>query len=74
MYSTQKIGDALTNFESGVSPWSQPSEWLKANTSHIRSTVHILEALTSDYNLETVIFKQPMIYEVCEQTFMVSNG
>jgi hypothetical protein len=40
---------ALTIFETGISPWMHPSEWLEANTKHIRSIFNGIVDLTESY-------------------------
>ena len=73
----QRVGRALTNFESEVSLWLRPSEWLESNTTNIHSIVEDIDidVLPRTY-FETVIFQPPgtVIYEVCEYIFRVSDA
>ena len=71
-----RVGHALTNFKSRVSPWPKPSEWLQSNTTHIRSSIQDIPVgvLARNHHFDTVMLQQqPMIYEVCQYTFRVSN-
>ena len=53
---------ALSTFETEISPWMNPSEWLDANTKNILAIFNGIVDLTAN---ETVIFPATMIYQVC---------
>ena len=53
---------ALTTFESGISPWMHPSEWLNANVEHIRAIFDGIVDLTGN---KPITFPATMIFQVC---------
>ena len=53
---------ALTTFESGISQWIHPSEWLNANVKHIREIFDGIVDLTGN---KTMTFPATMIFQVC---------
>ena len=53
---------ALTTFESGISQWIHPSEWLNANVKHIRAIFDGIVDLTGN---KTITFPATMIFQVC---------
>jgi hypothetical protein len=64
---------ALTTFETEVSPWMHPSEWLDANTKHIRSIFNGIVDLTENADIKAVRFPTTMIFPVCYLTFRLSK-
>jgi len=51
---------ALTTFESGMSPWIHPSEWLNANVKYIRAIFDGIVDLTGN---KTITFPATMIFQ-----------
>ena len=68
----ESVYSALTTFETGISPWTHPLEWLDVNTSHIRS---IFDGIVSTANadIEPITFPGIMIFQVCWLTFRLSQ-
>ena len=68
----ESVYSALTTFETGICPWTHPSEWLDVNTSHIRS---IFDGIVSTANadIEPITFPATMIFQVCWLTFRLSQ-
>jgi hypothetical protein len=56
------VYSALTTFQSGISPWFHPSEWLNANVKDIRAIFDGIVDLTGD---KTITFPATMIFQVC---------
>ena len=52
---------ALTTFEIGISPWMHPSEWLDANTEHIRA---IFDGIVDCTENKTITFPATIIFQV----------
>lgn len=59
------LHSTLTTFEAGVSPWMHPSEWLDANTKHIRSLFDGIVDFTENADFKTITFPATMISQVC---------
>ena len=55
----------LTTFETEISPWMYPSEWLDASTKHIRSIFDGIVDFTEHADIKTVTFPATMIFQVC---------
>jgi hypothetical protein len=64
---------ALTTFETGISPWMHPSEWLDANTKHIHSIFNGIVDLTENADIKAVRFPATIIFQVCYPTFRLSK-
>ena len=56
---------ALTTFETGISPWMYPSEWLDANMKHIRSVFDEIVGSTENAEIEAMPFPASPIFQVC---------
>ena len=56
------VYDALTTFETRISPWMHPSEWLDANTRHICSIFDGIVNLTANV---AITFPATKIFQVC---------
>ena len=64
---------ALTTFESWISPWIHPSEWLNANVEHIRAIFDGTVDLSGN-RYKTITFPATMIFQVCYLTFKFSKS
>ena len=60
---------SLTAFENEISPWMDPSQWLKANMKHIHSIFDGIVALSKNANINAMSFPVTMIFPVCQLTF-----
>jgi hypothetical protein len=56
---------ALTTFETEISPWMHPSEWLDANMKHIRSVFDEIVGSTEDADIKAMPFPASPIFQVC---------
>jgi hypothetical protein len=56
---------ALTTFETGISPWMHPSEWLDANMKHIHSIFDGIVASSKNADIKVMPFLATMIFPVC---------
>ena len=56
---------ALTTFETEISPWMQPSEWVDANTKHIHSIFHGIVNLTENADIKAIRCPATVIFQVC---------
>jgi hypothetical protein len=57
--------DALTTFETGISPWMHPSGWLDANMKHIRSVFDGIVGSTENVVIKAMPFPASPIFQVC---------
>ena len=64
------VSCALTTFESGISPWLHPSEWLNTNVKHIRAIFDGIVDLTGN---KTITFPATMIFQVCYNSSLPSS-
>ena len=55
---------ALTTFETKISPWMHPAEWLDANTRHIRSIFSGIVNLTEYANITAITFPTVIVFQV----------
>jgi hypothetical protein len=53
-----------TNFETEISPWRHPSEWLQAYASHVNSIIQQIVTVTKTTEIEQAMFAGDMIYYV----------
>jgi hypothetical protein len=60
----ESVYSALTTFETGISPWTHPSEWLDVNTKHIRSIFDGI-VFTAHDDIKPITFPETMIFQVC---------
>jgi hypothetical protein len=56
---------AVTTFETEISPWIHPSEWLDANTKHIRSVFDGIVGSTENADIKAMPFPASPIFQVC---------
>jgi len=64
--STMLLDDELFNFETEISPWTNPTNWIQADTKHINSIIQRSIELTGRFEIEQARFaNQDMIYPVC---------
>jgi hypothetical protein len=59
------VYSALTTFETGISPWMRPSEWLDANTRHIRSIFDEIVEFAENPDIKAMTFPATTIFQVC---------
>jgi hypothetical protein len=58
------VHSALTIFETEISPWMHPLQWLDENTKHLDSIFHVIVDLTQEANIDGMSFPESMIYQV----------
>jgi hypothetical protein len=56
---------AVTTFETEISPWMHPSEWLDANMKHIRSVFDGIVGSTENADIKAMPFPASPIFQVC---------
>lgn len=60
--SKKTLDDALTDFETNISPWKTPSEYIDAEANYVNNIVHEIQDLTQRVEMEYASFDQTMIY------------
>ena len=58
------VCSALTTFETKISPWTHPLQWLDANTKHLCSIFRAIIHLTQETDIGEMSFPETMIYQV----------
>ena len=58
------VRSALTTFETRISPWTHPFQWLDANTKHLCSIFRAIIHLTQEADIGEMSFPETMIYQV----------
>jgi hypothetical protein len=57
--------NALTHFETNISPWKTPAEYIDAEANHVNTIIPEIRMLTGKAEIEQACFNgQPMIYSV----------
>ena len=59
------VRSALTTFETKISPWTHPLQWLDANTKHVRSIFHAIILLTQKADIGEMTFPETMTHQAC---------
>jgi len=59
------LGDVLTKFETEISPWKSPVEWLRADAEHVNSVIQRTVTITKSAEIEHTKVAGAMIYRVC---------
>ena len=67
------VHSALTTFETKISPWTHPLQWLDANTEHLCSIFHAITHLTQEADIGEISFPETMIYQVRLVALRFSN-
>jgi hypothetical protein len=63
--SSTSPDEALTNFETNISPWKTPKEYIEAEATHVNTTLDDISILTGREEIEEARFIDgPMIYSV----------
>jgi hypothetical protein len=65
---------ALTTFETGISPWMYPSEWLDANMEPIRSVFDGIVGSTENADIKAMQFPASPIFQVSKLTHFLEIG
>ena len=58
------VHSALTTFETKISPWTHPFQWLDANAKHLYSIFRVIIHLTQEADIGEMSFPETMIYQV----------
>ena len=58
------VHSALTTFETKISPWTHPLQWLDANKKHLHSIFRVIIRLTQEADIGEMSFPETMIYQV----------
>jgi hypothetical protein len=59
------LDHALTNFQTDISPWTCPKDWIDADVSHVTLTIQEFVASTQSAEIEDANFRGNMVYQVC---------
>lgn len=62
--SKKFLDDALTHFDTKISPWKTPSEYIDAEADYVSNIVHEIQDPTRRVETEYASFSHTMIYSV----------